>query len=168
MRFVTACPQVCKKGLFLLQQSRGAHSNGHPRTLGARQEKARLYSLFSERGKFRFGYGQVQMLALLVRLPPDEREPSQTKLARTAHSLVTPVQVGKVVSAALRAAHLGSELYWRWACWKLSRSSCRCRCTWTSTDTECRPLCDAGRELGCGRDAQLVSEGMTPALSGLD
>lgn len=81
--------------------------------------------------------------------------------------LVTLVQVKKVVSAVLRAAHLGSELYWRWACWKLSRSSCRCRCTCTSTDTECRPLCDAGRELGCGRDAQLVSEGMTPALSGL-
>lgn len=36
--------------------------------------------------------------------------------------------------------YLGNELYWRWACWKLSRSSCLCLCIWTSTDTECRPL----------------------------
>lgn len=44
--------------------------------------------------------------------------------------------------------YLGNELYWRWACWKLSLSSCRCRCIWTSTDTECLPLCEYVLELG--------------------
>lgn len=54
------------------------------------------------------------------------------------------LQEGEAVGAPYR----GRELYWRCACWKPSRSSCRCRCICTSTDTECLPLCAAALELG--------------------
>lgn len=94
----------------------------------ARQAKV-SYSLFANRGR-NFTFGMHMLAFSLGVLPTDEKCPSQAKHARTALSLATLVQAGKTVSTALRAAaHLGSELYWRWACWKLSRSSWRCRCT---------------------------------------
>lgn len=129
MRFVATHPQMYMHRVFVPTVAEPRCTQQHsPQSPRARQAKV-SYSLFANRGR-NFTFGMHMLAFSLGVLPTDEKCPSQAKHARTALSLATLVQAGKTVSTALRAAaHLGSELYWRWACWKLSRSSWRCRCT---------------------------------------
>lgn len=130
MRFVATHPQTFIYRVLVptVTETRCTQQYS-PQSPRARQAKVSLYSLFTNREQ-NFTFGMHMLAFFLVVLPTDEKCPSQAKHARTAHSLVTQVQARKAVSTVLRAAaHLGSELYWRWACWKLSRSSWRCRCT---------------------------------------
>ena len=48
-----------------------------------------------------------------------------------------------------RRSHRGRELYFLWACWKPSLSSCCCFLAWVSTVTEWRPLCASVPLLTC-------------------